>query len=287
MNGKKIGYLPSASFDSMSVKEVCTILKGIGYDSVEWQIGVLNPRTHSPAELQDIVDQTKTCGLDISEVVIQRELVVADEAVRRGNIGFCKECVEALSEVGIHTLNFFTGPMPWIPNPLIVGQGISEGAAWGMLFDAFDEILPLAEKQQTNIAVENVWGMLCHDFFTTKHLIDHYDSPYMGVNYDPSHDILAGHTDIPWIIRSWGEQIKHIHLKDAVGIPRMGKFIFPLLGEGNVNWKEFFIALDKIGYQGYMSVEFESFDYVSRIFKGDWKKAAQIAYDNLSLLLQD
>ena len=68
--------------------------------------------------------------------------------------------------------------------------------------------------------------MLCHDFYTAKFLIDYFNSQYLGVNFDPSHDILAGNMDIGWIIRQWGkERIKHIHLKDAVGTQEQGKFV--------------------------------------------------------------
>lgn len=287
INGRKIGYLPSGSFDAMPVKEVCSILKGIGYDAVEWQISVLNPRTHSIAQIQETVQETQSCGLEISEVVLSQELVTTDEAARHDRIAFCAECIEALPQAGVHTVNLFTGPMPWMPHAPVVGRDISQGAAWDMLFDAFDTLLPLAKKHGVTIAMENVWGMLCDDFFTMKHLIDHYNDDHLGVNYDPSHDILAGHTDIPWIVKNWGSRIKHVHLKDAAGIGRLGQFVFPLLGEGNVDWNRFFAALDSVGYQGFLSVEFESFAYVKRIFKDDWVMAARQAYENLSILLQD
>jgi len=190
--------------------------------------------------------------------------------------------------VGIHTINLFTGPVPWIKNRLVIGSDLTEGKAWEMVFQAFDELLPLAEEKHMNLAVENVWGMLCRDFYTMRYLVDHYQSPYLGVNYDPSHDLLAGHRDIAWIVRCWGGgNIKHVHLKDAVGTGQPGQFLFPLPGEGDLNWKEFVGALQQVGYSGAMSVEFESFAYVSRIFKGNWEKAARIAFENLKLLLED
>ena len=53
------------------------------------------------------------------------------------------------------------------------------------------------------------------------------------------------------------DKIKHIHLKDSVGVPREeGRdFIFPLLGEGSIDWQAFFGALREIGYEGYFSAE--------------------------------
>jgi sugar phosphate isomerase/epimerase len=78
------------------------------------------------------------------------------------------------------------------------------------------------------------------------------------VNFDPSHDILSGNTDLRFLLNGWGERCKHIHLKDAAGIMQPGKFVFPMLGEGLADWNGFRAGLDDIGYDGTMSVEFES-----------------------------
>jgi sugar phosphate isomerase/epimerase len=45
--------------------------------------------------------------------------------------------------------------------------------------------------------------------------------------------------------RAVGDRIKHVHLKDSAGLPgRDGEtFIFPLLGEGQVDWVSFFAAM--------------------------------------------
>jgi sugar phosphate isomerase/epimerase len=154
-----------------------------------------------------------------------------------------------------------------------------------MLYESFDILVPQAEKCKMNLAVEAVWGMFCHDYYSLRPLIDHYDSDYLGVNLDPSHDVLAGNLDVGWIVKSWGNKIKHVHLKDAVGIPVLGKFIFPLLGEGNVDWTPFFKALEEIGYDGYLSVEFESFKYYEQILDHDIKKVAELSWGNIKKLL--
>jgi sugar phosphate isomerase/epimerase len=161
------------------------------------------------------------------------------------------------------------------------------GEAWGMVFDAFDTILPAAKKHDAVIALEPVFGMLAHDFYTAKFLIDHYQSPNIGLNFDPSHDILSGNYDTGWMIRQWGkETIKHVHLKDAAGIAENDRFIFPLLGEGKINWRSFKEAMREIGYQGVMSVEFESFAYLANILDGSMEEAAGISMDCVKKLFR-
>ena len=65
----------------------------------------------------------------------------------------------------------------------------------------------------------------------------------------------------------------------------MGQFVFPLLGEGMVNWQAFFGALDKIGYDGYCSVEFESFEYYRQVLAGNPEAAAKISLEQIEALL--
>jgi sugar phosphate isomerase/epimerase len=114
-----------------------------------------------------------------------------------------------------------------------------------------------------------------------------YESAALGLNFDPSHYALYGN-DIPWAVRQWGSRIVHVHLKDCVGVPGglPGEtFTFPLLGEGTVPWPAFFAALDEVGYQGYLSVEFEAFTYYSAILRGDPAEAARISLEQSLALL--
>lgn len=285
INGWKVGYMPTYSYEKMTVEEICEDLKTIGYDAVEWTQYFADPDTHSDEQLRSLVEIPTSFGLEVSEVVVQKDLVVLDEMLWKKNLELIKNCIRRYSEAGMHTINLFTGPIPWVEWPLRIGKDLSEGVAWDMLLRAFDEIVPLAEEYQMNLAMENVWCMLCHDIYSMKYLISHYQSPYLGVNYDPSHDVLAGHTDVQWLVKQWGSAIKHVHLKDAVGLQIPGKFIFPLLGEGDVDWKAFTQGLREVNYSGVMSVEFESFGYVDKIWSGNWKMAARNAYDNLKILL--
>ena len=88
-----------------------------------------------------------------------------------------------------------------------------------------------------------------------------------------------------WLIRQWGNRIAHVHIKDVVGVPALQKFVFPLLGEGQVDWEGFFAGLEEIGYQGFCSIEFESFRFYRQILKNDPEVAARILLEQLNILL--
>lgn len=285
INGKKVGFYANGTFKNMPIEKTCHIIAGMGYDGIELDREWLN-RCDSDGELGRQCRWIEASGLELSEVILQLDYVEMDEDLRRRNIQETIEGIRRCGNEGIRTVNLFTGPRPWAPRPVCMGEDLTVYQAWKMVFAAFDEILPAAEKYGVQLAVENVWGMMCHDFFTMQFLVNTYQSPYLGVNFDPSHDLLAGNTDMEFLIRYWGKQkIKHIHLKDAAGIQTRGRVLFPPLGEGCVDWTGFLRGLDAIGYDGILSVEYEAEQHLEQTLKGDWVQAAQESYDTLTRLL--
>jgi len=282
----KLGFMASLGYTGWEVEDVLKSLSRLSYDAVEWPFSFFNPRAKSAKERRALVQKTRDHGLEVSEVVVQQDLVVLDDAARKDVVQLVLETIEAAAEAGVGTLNLFTGPAPWSKDSPRIPDDISEGAAWNMVFEAFDLFVAQAELKQMHLAVEGVWGMLCHDFYTTRLLIDRIDSQWLGVNFDPSHDVLVGNFDSGWIAKQWGPKIKHVHLKDAVGVSGEGTFLFPLLGEGRVDWQGFFGALADMEYDGYMSVEFESFGYYQKVLGGDPEEAAKISMDAIRRLMK-
>jgi sugar phosphate isomerase/epimerase len=64
----------------------------------------------------------------------------------------------------------------------------------------------------------------------------------------------------------------------------MQRFVFPLLGEGKVDWRAFKQALIDIGYKGVMSVEFESFSCLEKVLDGNMEEAARISIRDIRKL---
>ena len=282
----KIGFMPNQNMLGWEPEKLCAYIKNAGYDAIELQPQFICADSKTDADRRRMVRAVEENGLVISEIVLQRDFVLLDEAARAANIDYVEKNLYKVAEMGVNTVNMLTGPAPWASDPLTVDKNITASQAWGWVFEAFDRILPAAEKTGVNIAVENVFGMLCHDFYTNMYLNNHYNSPRLGVNFDPSHDVLCGNTDMKFLIRGWGKsKIFHVHLKDAAGIPVMGKFLFPLIGEGYVDWKTFFAEMAAIGYDGCMSVEFESFEYIKNAFGGKFEESAALSRKMIAKLM--
>jgi sugar phosphate isomerase/epimerase len=94
------------------------------------------------------------------------------------------------------------------------------------------------------------------------------DSPYVGLQYDPSH-LVRQFMDPIQTARDFVDKIYDVHLKDteilwpvvrAGGInPVNGAswWRYRIPGMGSINWREFFSVLQDVGYTGAMSVEQE------------------------------
>lgn len=281
---RRFGFMASLGFRSWPVEDVVRCLAGLGYQAVEWTLAHFHPRRHRD-ELADLVRIPERYGLVASEAVVQQDFVILDRATYEERVQLVAACIPAAARAGITTLNLFTGPAPWDPSAPRLGPGISEGQAWGLVLEAFERLLPLAERHRVSLAVEAVFGHLCHDYYSLRELLGHFDSEFLGVNLDPSHFQLYGN-DLSWVVRRLGPWTRHVHLKDVAGRPGMlgQDFIFPLLGEGTVDWNAFVAALDEVGYTGPLSVEFEAFAYYDRVLGKDPVRAAALAMEQITCL---
>jgi sugar phosphate isomerase/epimerase len=94
------------------------------------------------------------------------------------------------------------------------------------------------------------------------------DSPYVGLQYDPSH-LLWQMMDPIQTAKDFVDKIYDVHLKDTQihwDIVRRGGIVpvdqaqwwqFRIPGMGSINWPGFFSVLQGVGYEGAMSIEHE------------------------------
>ncbi|MAF12014.1 hypothetical protein CMK11_16345 [Candidatus Poribacteria bacterium] len=281
----KVAFLAGLDYAQMPADDVIASLKGLGYEGIEWTTSHFDVDLPL-SDLRELVAKTRDAGMEVSRIMAHEDLVSLDDDARRSRIDRTVRAIHAAGECDVATVGTMTGPAPWDASAPKVGRDISESAAWGQVFEAYDAFGVAAEAAGVVISSEGVFGMVAHDFYTHRYLIGRLDSPVQQVNLDPSHGILYGNYDVAWVAREWGERIAHVHLKDAVGDnPEPGKFLFPLLGEGSVDWSAFFGALDELGYAGFCSVEFESFDYYRCVLKSDPEEAARISIRQIEALL--
>lgn len=138
--------------------------------------------------------------------------------------------------------------------PAVVKEDVSYGDAYKRSQRCIRKLLPLAEELGVIIAVENVWNKFLLSPLEFARYVDEFDSPWLKAYFDVGNVIIYGYAQ-DWI-RTLGKRIVKIHLKD---FKRKG-YQWTNLLDGDVNWKEVRLALDEIGYNGFMTTELRGGD---------------------------
>jgi sugar phosphate isomerase/epimerase len=195
------------------------------------------------------------------------------EGVRQRAAKEIKDTARAAAKLGVKVVNGFTGSPIWhvlamFPNvpPEMIEAGYQEFAdRWNPILDVFDEV-------GVKYALEVHPSEIAYDFWTTKRTLEaigHREA--FGINFDPSH-LYWQMVDPVGFIYEFADRIYHMHVKESVrvldgrngilgshlffGDYRRGwDFVSP--GRGGVPFEMIFRALNTVGYEGPLSIEWE------------------------------
>ena len=195
------------------------------------------------------------------------------EGVRRRAAERMKDTARAAAQLGVEVVTGFTGSSVWHmlysfpPNDFAeVERGYEDFAErWGPIIDVFD-------AEGVKFALEVHPTEIAYDFVTTRKTLDAIDNREgFGINFDPSH-FEHQFLDSATFVTEFADRIYHVHVKDSInrldgrrsilgGHLNFGEeargwdFVSP--GHGDVDFESLFRALNRIGYQGPLSIEWE------------------------------
>ena len=138
------------------------------------------------------------------------------DGVRRRAAREMADTARAAARLGVGVVNGFTGSPIWhllysfppVP-PEWIEDGLREFAsAWGPVLDVF-------LREGVRFALEVHPTEIAFDIVTTERAVAALDGhAAFGFNYDPSHLAYQG-VDYIEFIRSFGDRIAHVHMKDV------------------------------------------------------------------------
>ena len=189
----------------------------------------------------------------------------SDEMIRTG---------VAAANLGVSVVNGFTGSSIWpflYSFPPIPADRIEAG--FSDFADRWNPILDSFAERDIRFGLEVHPTEIAFDIVTAERAVDALNGhPAFGFNYDPSHLAYQG-VDCVAFILEFGDRIFHAHMKDvwwADAPSRSGVFgghlefgdrnrrwDFRSLGRGRVPFEEILRALNRVGYDGPLSVEWE------------------------------
>ncbi len=121
-----------------------------------------------------------------------------------------------------------------------------------------ERLLPLAQDLKVVIAVEEVWNKFLLSPIEFARYVDEFKSPWVKAYFDVGNVVLYGYPQ-DWV-RTLGNRIVKMHIKDFKMDRREGRFYWKNIGEGDIDWPEIRKALSEIGYEGFMTTEIQGGD---------------------------
>jgi len=280
VSDRKISYVAfwfEGLRDELTIAKAVTTLAKLGYTGVDWKSTCFD----KDQDLAKMLKLAKRIGDDngittCNAVILGNMIDDSREKYIADTCAYVRACAEA----GIPSVN------------CVPGGGADTPENWGKLVDALDRITRVCDETNIDLALESVFCCLVHDFPTTQKMFSMFDNKHLKLTMDPSHYYMHK-SDIPAAIRTLGkDKIAHVHVKDCIGVvDANGKippeWIFPILGEGNIDWNGFFGALDDIGYDKHMSIEFEAWNYMDKVLGNDITEAARLSIRSMQALISN
>jgi sugar phosphate isomerase/epimerase len=196
------------------------------------------------------------------------------EGVRRRAADEMERTARAAARLGVGAVNGFTGSSIWhlaysfppVPEAMIDAGFEDFALRFGPILDVFS-----AEGVRFGLEVHPT--EIAFDIATAERAVAAVGGhPAFGFNYDPSH-LAYQSVDYVEFLHRFRDRIVHVHVKDAAWSERPAEagvfgghlpfgdrrrfWDFRSPGRGSIDFEEIVRALNRIGYRGPLSVEWE------------------------------
>ena len=205
-----------------------------------------------------------------------------DEAERVQAVEFGKKYLQIANWIGAETILVIPGAtrVAWEPSRPVV----SYKNAWINSTKSITELLPVAERLNVNIALENVWNRFLLSPMEWKFFLGQFDSDKIGIYFDVANCCIYGRPQ-DYIEILGKKYVKAIHIKNfeetdcAGGLHGFGDDIL----KGEVDFDALKAALKAIDYDGPLTAEMIPFSRLPDMVLPD-EALAEITAEKLNSL---
>ncbi len=275
--------LVTAILDGWTFEEMVDTVSQMGFSCVEvacWPQGKAERRyagvshidvarvVEEEAYAKYVLDYCAERKVQISSLAFYPNTMDADLEKRAANISHLKTVIAASAKLGVNMVTTFIGR----------DQNKSVEENIELFRQIWPDLINYAAGLGVKVAIENCPMLFGRDqwpggqnLMTTpaiwRKLFAIIDSPYFGINYDPSHFIWQ-QMDYVKPLYEFRDKIFHVHFKDIKlyrdKLNDCGIMAYPLdymspklPGYGDVDWGRYVSALTDIGFDGFACIEVE------------------------------
>lgn len=246
---------------SVPLLDLPGVVAELGYEYIE-----LSPREDfMPFFLHPRADRRKVKALkkalDAAGVAIASNLPLyrwsgPDEEERQAAVRYWKRAIEITVELGCQVMNSEFNGRP-------EAAGLSEAQFWRSM----EELLPIFEREGVQLRLEPHPDDFVEDGITAVDMVRGINSPNVSFLYCAPHTFHQG-GNMREIMEYAGDLLTHAHVADSLDHRASSGLRYIInppgsparihqhldIGQGEVDWDEFFATLGKLGFDGTMTV---------------------------------
>ncbi len=241
---------------AMTLGDKLRLAREAGFDGFEIDLSEDGPLTlqSTQQEIAALRSLAEKSGVELSGLATGlywgANAASEDPAVRARAEAIGRKQIETAHALGLDAILVVPGTVgaDFIPNCEVVPYD----KAWQRATEFVRAVLPVAERCEVRICIENVWNKFLLSPMEMRQFIAQFESEWVGSYFDVGNTLAIGYPE-HWI-SVLGQQIRRVHLKDyrrAVG----GVDGFVEILSGDVNWPAVMSGLRAIGYDGWLTAE--------------------------------
>jgi len=235
-----------------SIKKISTI----GYEGVEILADV--PHAYPPMfgeeHIGSVIDTLSECNIQVSNLNAFTLYAITDvyhpswienvNSLRELRIQHTIDCIKLAQKIGSKNISTEPG------GP--VGSGTTDITKIKRLFiTGLNKAAETAEEYKIKILIEPEPSLFIENSTQFLHFINDINSDYVRLNFDIGH-FYCVREDPAKLVYRLADYIEHFHLAD-IAIDRAHNHLIP--GQGSIDFRSVFQAIDDIGYKGFVTVE--------------------------------
>jgi len=250
---------------TMTIFQWIELASGLGLDGLEMYPGFFT--NYQRPYLNSVKSALQSKGFSVPMFCVSPDFTHPDATIREKEIEKYLAILDVVAFFGGETCRILSGQA----HP---GVSRAQGVAW--VLECFHKVLHEAAARKITLVMENhykdnFWNYpefaQPHDVFIE--IVNQVNSPWFGVNYDPSNAFLAGEDPLE-LLEAVKEKVVTMHasdryLKDGGALADIKKqdgskgysdlMTHGVIGKGLNDYDAIFRTLKSVGFDGWISIE--------------------------------